>query len=120
VTALIHGREAADRARAGARASFGGAGGDKSAMPTVTVDRARFEAGYPAVDLFVDAGLGVSKSEIRRLVEQGGAFILSSHGEFEAISDVQTLVFLNRFLDNEIILRAGKKRYCRILISSIQ
>ncbi|MDR1910092.1 MAG: tyrosine--tRNA ligase, partial [Spirochaetaceae bacterium] len=73
VTALIHGKAEADRALAGAQAAFGG-GGDREAMPGCRLPRAAFEAGYNIVDLFADAGLVPSKSESRRLVQQGGAF----------------------------------------------
>jgi len=114
VTALIHGKAEADKAMAGARAAFGSAsGGDKSAMPSVELPHAKFEAGYNIVDLFCDAGLAVSKSECRRLVEQGGAFISSGGKEPEAVSDVKALIG-TQYLDGEgeLVLRAGKKRYC--------
>ena len=111
VTALIHGKEEADKALAGAKAAFGG-GGDKSAMPTVTLDKAKFETGYNIVELFTDAGLAASRSEARRLVEQGGAFVGNT-----AIADVKANVGID-VLDeaDELVLRAGKKRYCRILV----
>jgi tyrosyl-tRNA synthetase len=116
VTALIHGKDEADKAMAGARAAFGGAsggGGDKAAMPNVELPRAKFEAGYNVVDLFCDARLAASKSEGRRLVEQGGAFVSSPGKELSAVSDVSVLIG-TRYLDGEgeLILRAGKKRYC--------
>jgi tyrosyl-tRNA synthetase len=70
ITALIHGKEEAEKALAGARAAFGGSG-DRSAMPGLSLPRPRFEAGYNVVDLFADAGLVPTKSEGRRLVQQG-------------------------------------------------
>jgi tyrosyl-tRNA synthetase len=122
VTALIHGKEEADKAMAGARAAFGGLAfggsalggeGDKSAMPSVSLPRDKFEAGYNIVDLFVDASLASTKSEARRLVEQGGAFVGASG--LEAVSDVSARVSIDRFNDDgELILRAGKKRYCLV------
>lgn len=110
VTALIHGKEEADKALAGAKAAFGG-GGDRSSMPTVSLPRSRFEAGYPVLDLFVDAALAQTKSEARRLVQQGGAFV----GE-EAWKDERAPVG-DKALDasGELVLRAGKKRYCRVV-----
>jgi len=118
VTALIHGKEEADKALAGARAAFGG-GGDKSAMPSTELPRAKFDAGNPVVDLFFDAGLAPTKSEARRLVQQGGAFV-SAAGcdgtELEAITDVAALIKTDRIRDGELILRAGKKRYCRVVV----
>ena len=110
VTALIHGRDEADKALAGAKAAFGGSG-DRDAMPTVTLSSAKFEAGYSITDLFTDAGLAATKSEARRLVEQGGAFVGS-----ESITDVKAVIGKD-VLDKagELVLRAGKKRYCRVV-----
>jgi tyrosyl-tRNA synthetase len=116
VTALIHGEAEADKAMAGARASFGGEGGDKSAMPGAELPRAKFEAGYNVVDLFADAGLVPSKSEGRRLVQQGGAFVSSNNGVLTAVTDVAALIGPeNLDASGELILRAGKKRYCRVV-----
>jgi tyrosyl-tRNA synthetase len=115
LTALIHGKEDADKALAGARAAFGG-GGDRSAMPTVELDRGKFEAGYGAADLFTDAGLASSKSEARRLVKQGGACISPPGGKFRALADPAEPVGAEDLNgEGELILRAGKKRYCRVL-----
>jgi tyrosyl-tRNA synthetase len=117
VTALIHGKDEADKALAGARAAFGGTGGDRSAMPAVALERAKFEAGYNVVDLFTDAGLAPSKSEARRLIQQGGAFV-SGGGDLKALTDVDALLRADA-LDGagELILRAGKKRFCRVVAS---
>jgi tyrosyl-tRNA synthetase len=115
VTALIHGKDEADRALSGARAAFGGGGGDSSAMPGASLPRSRFEAGYPVADLFTDAGLTPSKSEARRLVQQGGAFVSSGGGDLAAVTDQAALIGADA-LDGggTLILRAGKKRYCRV------
>jgi tyrosyl-tRNA synthetase len=115
VTALIHGKDEADKAQAGARAAFGG-GGDKSAMPSAALSPAKFQAGYTGVDLFTDAGLAPPKSEARRLVQQGGAFIAANGGELAAVSDVTALIGADKLDgDGELILRAGKKRFCRVV-----
>ena len=116
VTALIHGRDEADKAMSGARAAFGG-GGDRSAMPQAQLSRAKFEAGYNIVDLFCDAALAPSKSEGRRLVEQGGAFIARGGKEPEAVTDVAAVIGQDSLDDaGELILRAGKKRYCLVRV----
>jgi tyrosyl-tRNA synthetase len=111
VSALIHGKDEADKAMAGARAAFGGAGGDKSAMPSADLSLALFQAGYNVVDLFTDAGLAPTKSEARRLVQQGGAFVSA-----EAVTDIAARISADA-LDGagELILRAGKKRFCRVV-----
>ncbi|MDR2534603.1 MAG: tyrosine--tRNA ligase [Treponema sp.] len=118
VTALIHGKEEADKALAGARAAFGGSGGDKSAMPQAGLERSAFEAGYNVVDLFTDTGLVPSKSEGRRLVQQGGAFIssLEETDNLKAITDIGYVIKADQLsAEGELILRAGKKRYCRVI-----
>jgi tyrosyl-tRNA synthetase len=116
VTSLIHGKEEADLALSGARAAFGGEGGDRSAMPKVELPRARFEAGYNVADLFADAALASSRSEARRLVQQGGGFVSKAGGALEAVPDVTTLITASH-LDGrgELVLRAGKKRYCLVV-----
>lgn len=116
ITMLIHGREEADKAMAGARAAFGGGeGADKSAMPWMELPRAKFGAGYNVVELFCDAGLAATKSEARRLVEQGGAFISREGEEPGVISDVAALIGTEKLSnEGELILRAGKKRYCLV------
>jgi len=116
VTALIHGKDEADKAMSGAKAAFG-TGGEKSAMPRVELERSRFEAGYNIVDLFCDAGLAPSKSEGRRLVQQGGAFVSASGdatdgGDLSAIGDLSAVIGAKHLnSEGELILRAGKKRY---------
>ena len=114
ITALIHGAAEADRALGGARAAFGG-GGDFSAMPSASLKRERFEAGYNAVELFFDAGLASSKSEARRLFEQGGAFARGADGELRALADPAAIVGADALDERgELVLRAGKKRYCLV------
>jgi tyrosyl-tRNA synthetase len=109
ITTLIHGKEAAANALAGARAAFGGSG-DRNAMPTVALSRERFLAGYPVLDLFLDAGLVSSKSDARRLVQQGGATVGDSVWTDEKLPVSDSALDAN----GEIVLRAGKKRFVRV------
>jgi tyrosyl-tRNA synthetase len=98
------------------RAAFGGPGGDKSGLPQKILEKARFETGYNVVDLFADAGLVPTKSEGRRLVQQGGAFVSSpADAALHALSDVNSVIGTDQFSEQgELILRAGKKRYCLV------
>ena len=112
VTALIHGKEEAEKALEGARAAFSG-GGNKDAMPTANLSLSKLDEGIGIIDLFAEAGLASTKSDARRLVEQGGAFINE-----EKISDIKALIGKEKLdKDNEMILRAGKKRFMRIIFS---
>ncbi len=64
------------------------------------------------LDLFVEAGLASSKSEARRLVQQGGASVNGAKVEGEAA------VFATKDLeDGALFLRAGKKRVCRVVLA---
>lgn len=109
VTALIHGKEEADKALRAAKAAFG-EGSDMDEIPSAKVGRARLAAGISALDLFVEAGLASSKSEARRLVQQGGA---SVNGR--KISE-DSLTLTEADLEaGALLLRAGKKRVCRVL-----
>lgn len=112
VTALIHGKEEAEKALEGARAAFSG-GGNKDAMPTANLSLSKLNEGIGVLDLFAEAGLASTKSDARRLVEQGGAFINE-----EKISDIKALIGKEKLdKDKEMILRAGKKRFMRIIFS---
>lgn len=111
VTTSIHGKEEAEKALKGAKAAFGG-GGDKDSMPSAKLPLCRFEEGINAADLFTEAGLASTKSEARRLIEQGGAFLNE-----EKITDVKAVIKKETVLAKpDIILRAGKKRFIRIII----
>jgi len=108
-TKITHGEEEAGRAREAALAAFGG-GGKMDSIPTHTVPAADLEAGIPAIQLFVDAGLAASKGEARRLVKQGGAYLNN-----DKISDIEEIIKADALdKDGTLMLRAGKKKYVRI------
>ena len=110
VTKEIHGKDEADTALAGAKAAFGG-GGDKTAMPTVKINRSVFEQGISIVDLCVQSGLCATKSDARRLIEQGGALVTG-----KSVTDFKTVITAATLDEaGELILRAGKKRFSRIV-----
>lgn len=107
ITKIIHGKEEAEKAVAAAKAAFGN-GGDRSAMPTVNM---AFGEGKGVIDLFFEAGLGSTKSDIRRLVEGGGCFVNDNK-----ITDVKAVITKDDAKDGEMILRAGKKRIMRVVV----
>lgn len=116
VTAVIHGKEEADKALAGAKAAFGGSG-DTSSMPTKEIVSGEFQGGLGVVDLFFMSGLSATKSEARRLVQQGGAYITGNDGKERQITDIAEIVEEKDFNNKgELILRAGKKKYLRIVL----
>jgi len=113
-TRIIHGQEEADKAKEAAKAAFsvqGSAVLDKSAIPSITVERAELEAGINIMDLFARTALCGSKGEARRLVTQGGASINETK-----ITDINAEIDLSFLEDDELLLKAGKKRYFRIIV----
>jgi len=111
VTATVHGREAADAARETARSLFADATGDAEAVPTTLVTAAAMEAGIPIVDLLVRTGLAPSRGAARRLIAQGGAYV----GESRA-TDPEAVVDRSLVPDDGLLLRAGRKRYHRVVV----
>ncbi|MFW5743749.1 MAG: tyrosine--tRNA ligase [Spirochaetota bacterium] len=111
-TAIIHGREAAQEACAAARAAFGAGGAKLDAIPDIEVSRAELEEGIGILDLFARTDLCSSRSEARRLVGQGGARINDT-----PVTDIDARIGPDWIEDGELLLRAGKKRYFRVIVT---
>jgi len=112
-TKLIHGEQEAQKALDAAKAAFSkGGAGNKEGMPSSEIPRAELEAGINIMDLFSQVGLCQSKSEARRLVQQNGAAING-----EKYNDIDFTVRTEQMDDEgDIILKAGKKRFFRIIV----
>ncbi len=63
------------------------------------------------IDLFVGAGLCKSKSDVRRLIKQGGAYINGNK-----ITAFDQKIVNDDIESNEVLLRAGKKKYHKIIL----
>jgi tyrosyl-tRNA synthetase len=110
VTRLVHGQTVAEQAREAARALFG-EGTDSDAVPQSILPEDRFRQGMSVIDLLVSAGLASSKSEARRLILQGGAYV-----NRRRIHSIEEKVDLNDFHEGVVLLRAGKKRYRKVVV----
>ena len=112
ITKIIHGEEEAEKAKEAARAAFGGsADGDKSSIPSIEIPASEINSGINVVDLFAKTSLCASKAEARRLVTQGGAIVSE-----EKVADINAVIGASYIKDGEIMLKAGKKRYFRLII----
>ncbi|MFN8523772.1 MAG: tyrosine--tRNA ligase [Chloroflexota bacterium] len=110
-TTLCHGAQAAREAQASARSVFGGgSGANLDAMPTTSLPVDQLVAGLEIVDLYVLTGLTKSKAEARRLIQQGGAYLGDHRVENEA-----SRVTIDEVGESGVLLRAGKKRYHRVM-----
>ena len=106
VTALLHGRAAAEEAAETARKTFE-EGAISENLPTITVPASELDAGIGLLALFVRAGLAGSNGEARRHV-QGGAIRIND----VSVSDDKTTVDAGYLNDDGVIkLSLGKKKH---------
>jgi tyrosyl-tRNA synthetase len=112
-TCITHGEQAAQEAQAAAATVFGTAstGGDLDAVPTTIMPADRLASGLSPIDVFAEVGLTRSKSEARRLQQQGGMYV--NDQRVENLDQVLTTADLT---PEGLLLRAGKKKYHRIVL----
>lgn len=112
LTGIVHGKEAAEQARSSSQALFQqGGSGDMSGIPSAPLKREVLEKGINVLDIFCTSGLCTSRSEARRLVVQGGAYVNG-----ENIRDIEKIIEIEMVKEGVVLLRAGKKRYFRFSI----
>jgi len=112
LTGIVHGKETAEQARSSSQAAFQqGGSGDMAGIPSAPLKREVLQKGINVMDLFCTSGLCTSRSEARRLVVQGGAYVNG-----ENIRDIEKSFDIEVVKDSAILLRAGKKRYFRFSI----
>ena len=110
LTKLVHGEEEAEKAQTAARALFGG-GADNSNMPTTVLsDEDLTDGSVLAVDLMVKAEMIKSKSEGRRLIQQGGVTVND-----EKLTDF-AFTLTKADLENGVIIKKGKKIFHKFCI----
>ena len=103
LTKLVHGEEEAEKARQAAKALFGG-GADDSNMPTTEILPEQLTDGKIAImDLMLACKLVPTKSEARRLIQQGGVFVNE-----EKVAAID-LAFTAEQLSEGLKIRKGKK-----------
>ena len=111
LTALVHGKEEAEKAQESAKALFGG-GGSKDNMPTTTLTEAQFEDGQMgAISLLVACGLAPSRGEARRLIQQGGVSVND-----QKVTDIDQKWEMDDFRGEGVIVKKGKKVFHRAVL----
>lgn len=110
LTALVHGEEEAQKAKAASLALFAG-GADDSNMPTTELSADQLTDGAIGIlDVLTVCGLAPSKSEARRLVQQGGVFV-----EEEKVADISFSLTADSLKDG-VKLRKGKKTFHKLIL----
>jgi len=109
VTALLHGREAAEAAEATAREVFekGGVGDD---LPTLSLSSDELGDGISLAQLIVRSGLAKTGKDAKRLIAEGGAKVND-----EIFTDAGQM-FSAADLAEPVKLTAGKKRHALVVI----
>ena len=111
LTKLVHGEEEAEKAKAASHALFRG-GADEGSMPTTTLTVEQLTDGKIGVlELLAACKLTPSRSEARRLVQQGGVFV---NDEKVASIDVS---FGEEQLRAGLKIRKGKKVFHKAILN---
>ena len=111
LTALVHGKEEAEKAQQAAKALFVG-GGDLENVPSTALTAGDLTEGSIGIlDLMVKCKLAPSKKEARRLVEQGGVTVND-----EKVADVNA-AFTQEQLAQGLMVRKGKKVYHKVSLA---
>lgn len=123
-TKICHGNRAADQAREESNrlfktdesqeeTSFDKTPSEISQGPSCSIDREELGKGIPAFILFEKAGLCKTRGEARRLISQGGGYLNG-----EKVQAFDQTVNSGHLKHDSLLLRAGKKRYMRIIVST--
>ena len=108
ITAMVHGKEEAEKAMNAAKAAF--SGGASADMPTTALTAEDLTDGeIGAMDLLVKTGLVKSKSEARRTIQQGGLTINDTK-----VTDVYAAYGADALAGDGMIIRKGKKSFRKV------
>ena len=111
LTKLVHGEEAADKAKAASKALFAGSG-DTEHMPTTELTNDDFGGGsIDVLTLLVKCGLAASKGEARRLVQQGGVSVND-----EKVAAIETTFGCDQFTGDGVVIKKGKKVFHKAVL----
>jgi tyrosyl-tRNA synthetase len=108
VTKSVHGEDEAKKAEKATDALFG-TGNDMSDVPTVSITKDM--VGASLLDILAYTKIVPSKSEGRRLVQQGGIVVND-----EKVTDINAIVSNTDFKDGSFMLKRGKKKFYKITL----
>ncbi|MEK7207993.1 MAG: tyrosine--tRNA ligase [Patescibacteria group bacterium] len=111
VTRLAHGPSDTETAMNASRSLFGGGSKVHSAAPSIILERASLAQGICVMDLFLLVGLATSKSAVKRLIEQGGAYLNDRR-----VTSSEVIVTEADAKDGFLLLRQGKKNYRQVVL----
>ncbi len=110
ITKMIHGEEEATKAAEAAAALFAGGGASQN-VPTFEIAADDLAADGRITTLLASAGLCKSRGEARKMVESGAVAVNE-----EKVTDIDFTVTAEMVGADGLMLRKGKKGYCRLMI----
>ena len=110
ITKMIHGEEEATKAAEAAAALFAGGGASQN-VPTFEIAADELAADGRITTLLASAGLCKSRGEARKMVESGAVAVNE-----EKVTDIDFTVTADMVGADGLMLRKGKKGYCRLLV----
>lgn len=110
ITKLVHGEEEARKAQDAAQSLFGGSA-DSANIPSFEWDYAAFKEDSHLTTILADCGLCSSRGDARKMIQAGAVMM----GE-EKATDFALCIDELAFGEEGLLLRKGKKNYCRILL----
>lgn len=111
LTALVHGKEEAEKAQEAARALF--SSGNAANMPSAKIEEADLVDGnIDLISLLHKSGLANTRSEARRAIEQGGVSV-----DGEKITDIKYQLAGENLQGDGIVLKKGKKNFRKVTMA---
>ena len=109
LTELVHGKEEADKVVEACKALFSG-GVNLDNVPEAKLEASELDNGINIMDLVVKTNFIQSKSEARRLIQQGGLCVND-----QKITDINYSVSRETLTENYILVKKGKKNFLKVL-----
>jgi len=109
LTKLVHGEEEANKAQETARGLFAGAGSTENMPSTALTEDDLQDGKIDIMSLLVKCGLAASRSEARRLVQQGGIQVSGA-----AVTDIGKAWAAAEIAGEGLVIRKGKKVYHKV------
>lgn len=110
VTKMIHGEAEAQKAADAALALFAG-GAASQDVPTWEVNAAMLAEDNRLTTLLASCGLCTSRGDARKMVQQGAVLVAD-----QKVTDVDYRIDASQIGPDGLMLRKGKKNYCRLIL----
>jgi len=110
ITKMIHGEEEAKKAADAAQALFAGGAASQN-VPSFEITAVALEEDSRVTTLLASCGLCKSRGEARKMVESGAVAVND-----EKVTDVDARITADMIGADGLMLRKGKKGYCRLIL----